>query len=188
MDTSNTGHGPPSISRRRALLGTAAAAAAGLAAPGNARAGQTTESRRVRIRRRVTGELFDAEYWKDGYNEPAVRRFSAFARDSRTDEQIAMNPLLLDYLYALRIETESDRAFELLSGYRSASSNKKLRLRNAAVAEHSFHIIGQALDIRLPGTHLARLYAAAVRLGFGGIGYYPKGNFIHIDTGPRRRW
>lgn len=159
----------------------------GLATAGFVRTAKAGEARRIRIKRKVTGETFDVTYWTDGYDERALRRFSSFTRDVRTNERISMDPLLLDYLYALKVETEND-GFELLSGYRSASSNEKLRKRNPAVAENSFHILGKALDIRLPGTHLARLYAAAQDLGFGGIGYYPKSNFIHIDTGYWRRW
>lgn len=174
---------------RRTLLraGAATAMTQGLVTAGFARTARAAETRRVRITRRATGETFDAAYWTGGYNEGVLRRFSTFTRDARTDERITMDPLLLDYLYALKIETEND-GFELFSGYRSESSNRRLRKRNPAVAEHSFHILGKALDIRLPGTHLARLYAAALDLGFGGIGYYPKSNFIHIDTGYWRRW
>lgn len=164
------------------MLGIGAATAMML---GLARA---TEDRRIRVTRRVTGETFELAYGDDGYDEAALGQFSTFARDVRTSEQTAMDPLLLDYLYALMIETESDGAFELVSGFRSASTNEELRRRSAAVAEHSFHMAGRALDLRLPGTHLARLYAAARDLGFGGVGYYARANFIHIDTGPWRRW
>lgn len=172
------------------MLGASAATAMALGLVGAGPAGdaRATEDRRIRVTRRVTGETFELAYGDDGYDEAALGQFSTFARDVRTNEQTAMDPLLLDYLYALMLETESDGAFELVSGFRSVSTNEELRKRSSSVAEHSFHIAGRALDLRLPGTHLARLYAAALDLGFGGVGYYAKANFIHIDTGPWRRW
>jgi uncharacterized protein YcbK (DUF882 family) len=56
------------------------------------------------------------------------------------------------------------------------------------VAKKSFHMSGMAIDVRLPDVDLARLHAAALSLGLGGVGYYPGSNFVHMDVGPVRQW
>jgi uncharacterized protein YcbK (DUF882 family) len=63
-----------------------------------------------------------------------------------------------------------------------------LRRRSKGVAKHSMHIQGKAVDIRLPGYKLASLRHTAVALRVGGVGYYPRSNFIHVDTGKVRYW
>jgi uncharacterized protein YcbK (DUF882 family) len=47
---------------------------------------------------------------------------------------------------------------------------------------------GRAIDIRLPGVELKHLRQAALNLKAGGVGYYPRSNFIHVDTGRTRFW
>jgi uncharacterized protein YcbK (DUF882 family) len=45
-----------------------------------------------------------------------------------------------------------------------------------------------AIDIRLPGRTLGEVRRAALDLARGGVGYYPKPDFVHVDTGPVRAW
>jgi uncharacterized protein YcbK (DUF882 family) len=99
-----------------------------------------------------------------------------------------MDPKLFDLLHTLSNKLENRNAFQIISGYRSPESNRKLRQATSGVAKKSFHLAGQAVDIRLPGRNLAQLRRAALNLQAGGVGYYPRSNFIHMDTGPRRRW
>jgi uncharacterized protein YcbK (DUF882 family) len=49
-------------------------------------------------------------------------------------------------------------------------------------------MLGQAIDFRLDGVNLKQVREAAISLKAGGVGYYPRSNFIHIDTGPVRHW
>jgi uncharacterized protein YcbK (DUF882 family) len=56
------------------------------------------------------------------------------------------------------------------------------------VAKRSLHMQGKAIDIRVAGCGLKHLCETAVSLKAGGVGYYPKSNFIHIDTGRIRYW
>jgi len=58
----------------------------------------------------------------------------------------------------------------------------------SGVAKKSLHMQGRAADIRLPGVELKHLRLAALDLKDGGVGYYPKSNFIHVDTGRPRFW
>ena len=60
--------------------------------------------------------------------------------------------------------------------------------QRSGVAKRSLHMQGKAMDIRLHGVALKDLRKAAIALKSGGVGYYPKSNFIHVDTGRVRYW
>jgi hypothetical protein len=62
-----------------------------------------------------------------------------------------------------------------------------LALTTFGVAEHSQHIHARAIDFTI-GSGLADAMAAARRMRRGGVGWYPKSSFIHVDTGPVRNW
>jgi uncharacterized protein YcbK (DUF882 family) len=82
----------------------------------------------------------------------------------------------------------ADSPFEIISGYRSPATNRKLRKHSKGVAKSSLHMVGRAIDIRLPGCSLANLRKAAASMKGGGVGYYPQSDFIHVDTGRVRYW
>ena len=86
----------------------------------------------------------------------------------------------------LRLET--DRPFQIISGYRSPATNAAMHERSSGVASHSLHMQGMATDIRIEGVQLAHLRRAALDLGRGGVGFYPQSNFVHVDTGRVRYW
>ena len=44
------------------------------------------------------------------------------------------------------------------------------------------------MDIRLPGVPVLSVRQAARSLGMGGVGFYPRSGFVHLDTGPVRYW
>jgi len=94
---------------------------------------------------------------------------------------------LLDTLHTLCTNCGGG-AFEIISGYRSPKTNAQLQMASSGVAEHSLHLEGRAIDVRLAGLATARLRDAALALGVGGVGYYPKSDFVHLDTGRVRRW
>ena len=99
-----------------------------------------------------------------------------------------MDPKLLDLLYVLQQVTGISGAFHIIFGYRSPQTNQKLRTKSGGVAKRSLHMQGKAIDIRLPGCELKHLRDAALSLKAGGVGYYAKSDFIHVDTGRVRRW
>jgi hypothetical protein len=75
----------------------------------------------------------------------------------------------------------------VLSAYRTVATNRMLAKTTFGVADNSQHIYGRALDIRLD----ARLEAAmqqARAMRRGGVGWYPRSRFIHLDSGPVRNW
>ena len=94
----------------------------------------------------------------------------------------------MDVLYLLQQSVEIAGPFHIISGYRSPATNAKLHARSSGVATHSLHMQGKAVDIRLHGCKLDRLRNAALALKAGGVGYYARSNFIHVDTGRVRRW
>jgi uncharacterized protein YcbK (DUF882 family) len=77
---------------------------------------------------------------------------------------------------------------QLISGYRSLDTNNELRERSRGVAKHSFHMQGRAMDFHIEGIQLSKIRKAALKMRAGGVGYYPRSNFVHIDTGPTRSW
>ncbi|BDY11863.1 YcbK family protein [Hydrogenimonas cancrithermarum] len=137
-----------------------------------------------------TGELAKATYWADGrYIAEEIESLNRLLRDFRTGETHAMDLALFDLLYDLSCRFDHCRKpFHVISGYRSAKTNETLRRRTNGVAKRSLHMQGKAIDINLPGAHLNDLRLAARHLKRGGVGYYPKSGFIHVDTGRVRYW
>jgi uncharacterized protein YcbK (DUF882 family) len=100
-----------------------------------------------------------------------------------------MDPGLIRILAKICDESKNDKRsiyVEILSGFRTQRTNEMLRRRSVMVAKNSFHKLGKALDFRLPDLDLSQTRASAERYAYGGLGVYK--NFIHIDTGPQRRW
>jgi uncharacterized protein YcbK (DUF882 family) len=63
-----------------------------------------------------------------------------------------------------------------------------LRQRSAGVARHSMHTEGKAADIRVPGHDVFSLQRLAATLHEGGVGGYPKSNFVHVAVGRVQYW
>lgn len=136
-----------------------------------------------------TGENLALAYYEQGsYLSDALQDVNHVMRDHRTDEVEAIDPALLDQLYDLKMILGADKPFHIISGYRSPHSNAKLSKNSRGVAKKSFHMQGRAIDIRVPGVSTRTLRNAAVSLRKGGVGYYPRSGFVHLDTGDVRTW
>ena len=136
-----------------------------------------------------TGEKLTAAYWQDGEYQPQVlQRVNHVLRDFRTNEVHAIDPALLDVLFELRTKVDSQRAFHVISAYRSPKTNAMLRQSSNGVAEHSMHMLGKAIDVRLESFPTERLAEVARALRRGGVGYYRASDFVHVDTGRVRYW
>lgn len=136
-----------------------------------------------------TGETLRTVYWVQGKYQPeGLQEINRILRDHRTGDVYSMDERLLDLLYLLQVRTGRKDRFHIISGYRSPATNAMLHARSDGVAQHSYHMQGKAVDIRLPGYDLNRLRRAALAMKAGGVGYYPSSNFIHVDVGPVRRW
>lgn len=177
---------------RRSFLktGLIVGAAAQLWSPTGAAARSFVNSgRSIQMYNAHTGETFKGEYWADGrYHSDAFREIKALFRDHRTNDIFPIDPRLIDILYVLHTRTGSEKPFRLFSGYRSPTTNRKLKRLTSGVAENSLHMLGQAVDLRLPGTNLRKLQKDAIALKAGGVGYYPDSHFLHLDTGRVRHW
>ncbi len=137
-----------------------------------------------------TGErLKNAIFWAEGdYIPETLNEINYLFRDHYSNEVSEIDPELMDILFVIRRKAETDRSFNIISGYRSPETNQNLRRTSNKVAKNSLHMQGQASDIRLPGCSLRTLRKIAISLKRGGVGYYPSSNFIHVDTGPVRSW
>jgi uncharacterized protein YcbK (DUF882 family) len=136
-----------------------------------------------------TGETISVVYRRDGELVAEARtRLNHFLRDHRTGDVHEIDPGLFDILWEIRRQIGSDEPFHLVSGYRSARTNEKLRKAGRDVGKKSMHVKGAAIDFRLPGVDTTRLRDIALSLKRGGVGYYRKSDFIHVDTGRVRRW
>ncbi|MAX53252.1 MAG: Twin-arginine translocation pathway signal [Methylophaga sp.] len=136
-----------------------------------------------------TGEKLKVAYWEAGfYKTDALKQINHILRDHRTDEQMPIDRHLIDLLNLLHTELGSKSPFQIISGYRSSQTNSMLRKTSDGVAKKSLHMVGKAIDVRLADVELSRLREAALTLNAGGVGYYPKSNFVHLDTGRPRQW
>jgi uncharacterized protein YcbK (DUF882 family) len=109
-------------------------------------------------------------------------------RDYRRNEEHAMDSGLFLQLADLARACGVPAKYEVISGYRSPATNGMLHAAGHHVAEHSQHMEGHAIDVRLKNCPLERLRDLALAAKRGGVGYYPRSNFIHIDTGRVRSW
>jgi uncharacterized protein YcbK (DUF882 family) len=136
-----------------------------------------------------TGERLKTVYWVQGnYISDSLGEIDHILRDHRTNEVLNIDTRLLDLLFALQNELDTSQPFHIISGYRSPQTNAFLHAHSSGVAENSLHLVGKAIDIRTPGRPLSMLRKAAVALNGGGVGYYPKSDFVHVDVGRVRYW
>ena len=136
-----------------------------------------------------TGDRLRVTFAHGGsYDTDALETINGFLKDFRNGEKIAIDPALLDFLYDLQRRLNSSGTFEVISAYRSPQTNELLRSRSKSVARRSQHLLGKAIDVRLDDVELEKLHHTAVEMQRGGVGYYPKSNFVHLDAGRVRRW
>lgn len=176
------------LNRRQFLLGSAALLG-NLVVPSAFAKLTYPKERELTFRHLHTGETLRVTYWAEGdYLTESLMAIDHLLRDHRTDETVNMDRQLMDLLFNLQTHLGRQGEFQIISGYRSPKTNKMLRATSRGVAKKSLHMQGRAIDIRLPGTELKQLRKAAIALKAGGVGYYPKSNFIHVDTGRVRTW
>jgi uncharacterized protein YcbK (DUF882 family) len=185
----------PSAGRRRFLVtaggmcGTLAslAASAALAVPAALATGRAR--RCVSFVHTHTGETLRAAYFQDdGYQAQCLAQVDYLLRDFRTGDVHRIDPALLDILFDLQTLADRDGPYEVISGYRSPATNAMLHRSSDGVAQHSMHLEGRAIDVRLRGFATSKLAAYARSLGRGGVGFYARSDFVHVDTGRVRVW
>jgi len=177
---------------RRGLLGGALmAGAAGLL---GGRAFAAMPEKRIAFRNIHTNDSVDARFFgASGWDHDGLAELNHGLRDWRTNEATAMDPQLMLLLSAIRdkLGVAPQTRIDLISGYRSPHTNAALRAaggEHTGVASKSQHMLGKATDIHMPGVSLENLHLAALSMKGGGVGYYPKDGFVHVDTGRVRTW
>jgi len=175
------------LSRRR-LLGLGIAAAGAVTLPAWARAA-SVPTRRLAFTHLHTGEELAVTCCVHGrYDAGALDAINHLLRDFRTGDTHPIETALLDQLSLVHAALGSDAPFQVISGYRSPATNDMLRARSNGVARRSLHMDGKAIDVRLADTRSRRLREVAAGLALGGVGYYPKSDFVHLDVGRPRQW
>jgi len=173
--------------RRQFLAFSLGATTAALARPsiGSAHA----KERSIALYNAHTSESVKTVYWANGeYVDDGLVEISRLLRDYRTEDVIPIDPHLIDTLYRLRRKVGTRRPYHVVSGYRSPITNAILRKGDRRVAKNSYHMRGMAVDAYLPKVELKTLHRAALSLRAGGVGYYPKTGFVHLDSGRVRSW
>jgi uncharacterized protein YcbK (DUF882 family) len=122
------------------------------------------------------------------YDDAGLKQLNWLLRDWRTQEPTKMDPRLFDIIWEAQQETGSRAPIHIISAYRAPETNAMLRKRSKAVSEHSQHMQGRAMDIRIPDVPTEKLREVAMRLQRGGVGFYSSSAFVHVDTGSVRAW
>jgi len=146
-------------------------------------------AQRIVLQNLHTPESLDVTFRQgDSYVPDALAAIQVLLRDYRTGDQHAIDPALLDTLCDIARVAGVDPVFSVISGYRSPQTNAMLHERSSGVAARSLHMEGRAIDVRLAGVDCADLASHALGMQRGGVGYYRRSDFVHIDTGRVRTW
>jgi uncharacterized protein YcbK (DUF882 family) len=182
------------LERRGLLRLGAGAAMAAAAAPGLSWAADVTPLagpavRKVALHNLHTGDRFSEVYFENGrYVPDAMAEAMRVLRDWRNGQEHYMDPRLFDALHAISDKLETNQPFQIISGYRSPTTNAMLHARSSGVASNSQHTQGKASDVRVQGVDLRNLHKAALATRAGGVGFYPVSNFVHVDVARVRQW
>lgn len=183
----------PETPTRRQFLGRSlavAGACAGVLGSGSALAAMPKrKTRTLRMVNAHTWEKLDIVYYINGmYIDESLQKIDYVMRDRRVGATHKMDTHLLDDLVRLHESLGTEERIHLLSGYRTPQTNAALRARSSGVAKYSLHMEGKAADIYIPGIETRTLQLAALDMHSGGVGFYEKSHFVHIDTGRVRNW
>ncbi len=152
----------------------------------------TESHRQLKLRSLHTGEKLNVTYWEQGeYLVDGLAEMYFLMRDHRQNSIAAIDLDLIDQLHRIQQTLNTQREILLVSGYRSPETNQHLRNSSGkahGVAKRSLHMQGRAMDFRIPGLNLRQVHKATLASTTGGVGYYARGGYLHMDTGRKRRW
>ncbi|MGR6981703.1 DUF882 domain-containing protein [Testudinibacter sp. P27/CKL/0425] len=118
-----------------------------------------------------------------------LKKLDHLLRDRRSQKVHRIAPQLFSKLYQIQGNLGlRNTEIQIICGYRAPTTNAAMSARSRGVAKNSYHTRGEAIDFRIDGVSLANVRKAATNLNNGGVGYYPRSNFVHIDIGPNRTW
>ena len=149
------------------------------------------DTRTISFHHLHTGEDLTITYKRNGrYDDAALKKIDWLMRDWRQNQEIRMDPHLIDLVWETHREVGSRSAIHVVCGYRAPTTNAMLRRRSSGVAQHSQHTVGKAIDFLIPDAKLEDLRAAGLRMQRGGVGFYPGSGspFVQLDVGSVRHW
>ena len=149
------------------------------------------DTRTISMHHLHTDEDITITYKRNGkYDDDALKKLNHFLRDWRRNEEVRMDPRLIDIVWEVWQDTGAKSPVSIVCGYRAPATNNMLRRRSKGVAKNSQHTLGHAMDFYIPGASLEQMRIAGLRLQRGGVGYYPTSGspFVHLDTGSIRHW
>jgi uncharacterized protein YcbK (DUF882 family) len=178
-----------SLAGRRAFLGLTGPLVASLMLSSSRQAEAAIRERSILLHHCHTGETLRSVYFAEGrYQTAELRAATYHLRDWRDNTQLSVDPKLLDLLWSLRAALGTTQPIQVFCGYRSPATNAMLRRTRHGAARHSLHMRAMAIDLQIDGRSLRQVHRAAVALKGGGVGYYPRSGFVHVDTGDIRYW
>ncbi len=153
-------------------------------------ASSLSDDKILRLHNVHTGENIKATFFANNqFIDSEIKRLNYFLRDYRLEKVANIDINLFSLLYAIQQNMHSKKSIDIISGYRSIQTNNYLRRHHhLGVAKNSYHTKARAIDFKIKDRYLKDVLSIAKLMEFGGVGYYPSNNFIHIDTGPVRFW
>ena len=146
--------------------------------------------RRIKLFNTHTNETVDVVFRRgEVYDQAALSALRKVLRDHRNGESHEMDAGLFEQLVDLASDAGVEPSYQIISGFRSSDSNSEMASRpGSGVAKNSLHMQGKAMDVRLEGCTVEKLRDLALAARRGGVGYYQRSKFVHIDTGRFRTW
>jgi len=151
--------------------------------------GNFSDTRTLSFYHTHTTETLKVTYYENGrYLPESMQELRDFLADWHNGHEHDIDPELMDLLWEMQLASGHNGTYEVISSYRSPQTNEYLRKKSSGVAKKSQHVLGKAIDVRLRGLDTRKLRDSALALKRGGVGYYEKSDFVHVDTGRVRRW
>ena len=174
---------------RTSLLGVAVAMAGQWIRPSVSSAGDLPEGRLTFVNL-WTDERLDVTYRDEfgTYDLDALDDVNHILRCHHTGEVGAMDVRVIEHVNLVQKKLGGDREIHVVSGFRSPEYNAILVRSGRRAAKNSLHMQGQAIDVQIAGVPPKTIRQVALELGYGGVGYYPRSQFVHLDSGPFRHW
>jgi uncharacterized protein YcbK (DUF882 family) len=137
-----------------------------------------------------TEEKLTVTYRKESgdYDAEALKALNWILRCHYTNLVANIDIAVLEIVNLVGRIAGGDRMIHVISGFRSSAYNQLLAREGHGVAKHSLHMLGKAIDFRIPAVDLFNIRETAMKLHLGGVGYYPKSDFVHLDSGRFRFW
>jgi uncharacterized protein YcbK (DUF882 family) len=121
------------------------------------------------------------------YSTEAMKAIAHLFRCRLTGEEHEIDPALIEKLDTIEDHFRAGE-IRLISTYRSPLRNALMRRHSRGVAKESLHMRGMAADIEIERISKTSVRDFAYSLHDGGVGFYRRSGFVHVDSGAARAW